>query len=203
MKKWSLALLLPVAFWATAASAAVVTTYSSESAWMSAAGIFITEPFSGVLLPSTGVSTSTGAIQSDHWHDRVTRDGGESTSYFYQGGPLLGAGGMWDTAPALEGQALGITINLTGGGTQFIDQIGPIAGFFGWISDTPFDSFTIQAGNHEGVAETFDLDDLRMSLNTTRPEPDPTATPEPATLALVATALAGTPFVRRKLGSRP
>ena len=201
MKKWSLALLAPVVFWATAASAAV-TTYTNEADWMSAAGIFITEPFSGVLLPSTGVSTSTGSIQSDHWHDRVTRSGGESTSFFYQFGPLLGAGGTWGTAPAFEGQALGITINLTGGGTEYVDQIGPIAGFFGWISDSPFDSFTIQAGNHEGVAETFDLDDLRMSLNTTRPEPDPTPTPEPATLALVATALASTPFVRRRFGSR-
>ena len=113
MKKWSLALLLPVVFWSTTASAAVVTTYSSEAAWMTAVGIFITEPFSGVLQPSTGVVTSTGSIQADHWHDRVTRSGGESPSFFYQFGPLLGAGGTWDTAPALEGQALGITINLT------------------------------------------------------------------------------------------
>ena len=104
-------------------------------------------------------------------------------------------------APALEGQALGITINLTGGGTQFVDQIGPIAGFFGWTSDAPFDSFTIQAGNHEGVAETFDLDNLRMSLNTTPLDPTPTATPEPATLALVATALASVPFIRRRFSS--
>ena len=201
MKKWSLALLLPVVFWSTTASAAVVTTYSSEAAWMSAVGIFITEPFSGVLQSSTGVVTSTGSIQADHWHDRVTRSGGESTSFFYQFGPLLGAGGTWDTAPALEGQALGITINLTGGGTQFVDQIGPIAGFFGWTSDAPFDSFTIQAGNHEGVAETFDLDNLRMSLNTTPLDPTPTATPEPATLALVATALASVPFIRRRFSS--
>jgi len=86
-------------------------------------------------------------------------------------------------------------------GTQFVDQIGPIAGFFGWTSDAPFDSFTIQAGNHEGVAETFDLDNLRMSLNTTPLDPTPTATPEPATLALVATALASVPFIRRRFSS--
>jgi len=63
MKKWSLALLLPVVFWSTTASAAVVTTYSSEAAWMTAVGIFITEPFSGVLQPSTGVVTSWHAVR--------------------------------------------------------------------------------------------------------------------------------------------
>src|SRR2546427_10202799 len=144
MKKWSLALLLPVVFWSTTASAAVVTTYSSEAAWMTAVGIFITEPFSGVLQPSTGVVTSTGSIQADHWHDRVTRSGGESPSFFYQFGPLLGAGGTWDTAPALEGQALGITINLTGGGTQVVVHVGAIARFFGAASGAHFVSFTLQ-----------------------------------------------------------
>src|SRR2546427_8997674 len=78
----------------------------------------------------------------------------------------------------------------------------PICGYrLGWPSDAPFDSFTIQAGNHEGVAETFDLDNLRMSLNTTPLDPTPTATPEPATLALVATALASVPFIRRRFSS--
>src|SRR5207245_43590 len=130
-------------------------------------------------------------IQADHVHDRVTRSGGESPSFFYQFGPLLGAGGTWDTAPALEGQALGITINLTGGGTQFVDQIGPIAGFFGWTSDAPFDSFTIQTGNHEGVAETFDLGNLSMSLWLNTTPLDPTPTPAPSPLLPATPALAG------------
>ena len=44
MKKWSLALLLPVALWSTTASAAIVT-YSSETAWMTAVSVFVMEPF--------------------------------------------------------------------------------------------------------------------------------------------------------------
>jgi len=196
MKKWSLALLLPVVLWSTTASAAIVT-YSSEAAWMTAvSGMFVTEPFNNAgLQPSTGVFTSVGQIQADHWHDRVTVSGGESTTFSYLLDTLRGAGGTWDTSPAGEGQALGITLNMTGGGTQFVAQIGPIGAFFGWTSDAPFDSFTINAGYNSGVAETFDLDNLRMA-------PSGTPTPEPATLALVATALVGIPFVRRQFRSR-
>src|SRR5262249_37781950 len=205
MKKWSLALLLPVVLWSTSASAAVVE-YSSEAAWMTAVGSFVTEPFNNAgLQTTTGVFSSVGHIEAGQWHDRVTVSGGESTTFFYTLDSLRGAAGTWDTSPALEGQALVITMNMTGGGTQFVEQIGPVEGCLGWTSDAPFDSFTITAGNHPGVAETFDLDNLMMAPGSTLDpgtNPDPTATPEPATLALVATALAGAPFVRRKLGIR-
>ena len=172
---------------------------------MSAVGSFVTEPFNNAgLQPSTGVFTSGGQIEAGHWHDRVTVSGGESTTFSYVLDSLRGAAGTWNTAPALEGQALVITMNMTGGGTEFVEQIGPINGFFGWTSDAPFDSFTITAGNHPGVAETFDLANLMMAPGSTDPgtNPDPSATPEPATLVLVATALAGAPIVRRRLGIR-
>jgi len=195
MKKWSVALTLPVVLWATTASAALVT-YSSEAAWRSAVGSFVTESFDNSgLRATTGVVTSTGQIQDNEWHDRVTRGGGESTSFKYVLGTMNGAGGDWDTSPLLEGQGLRITLNLTGGGTQLVGQIGPIDGFFGWTSDASFDSFTIKAGNHTGVAETFELDDLMMAPT----QGTVTPTVEPATLALVGTGLLGLRFVRRKL----
>src|SRR2546425_932750 len=195
MKKWSVALTLPVVLWATTASAALVT-YSSEAAWRAAVGGFVTESFDNSGLRSTtGVVTSTGQIQENEWRDRVTLGGGESTSFRYLLGTMSGAGGDWDTSPLLEGQALRITLNLTGGGTQFVGQIGPIDGFFGWTSDAPFDSFTIKAGNNTGVAETFELDDLKMAPTAGAVTP----TVEPATLALVGTGLLGLRFVRRKL----
>src|SRR5437867_11578821 len=195
MKKWSVALTLPVVLWATTASAALVT-YSSEAAWRSAVGSFVTESFDNSgLRATTGVVTSAGQIQDNEWHDRVTLGGGESTSFKYVLGTMNGAGGDWDTSPLLEGQGLKITLNLTGGGTQLVGQIGPIDGFFGWTSDASFDSFTIKAGNHTGVAETFELDDLMMAPT----QGTVTPTVEPATLALVGTGLLGLRFVRRKL----
>src|SRR6267143_117415 len=62
MKKWSVALTLPVVLWATTASAALVT-YSSEAAWRSAVGSFVTESFDNSgLRATTGVVTSAGQI---------------------------------------------------------------------------------------------------------------------------------------------
>ena len=195
MKKWSLALTLSVVLWATTASAALVT-YTSEAAWKAAVGSFVKESFDNSGLASTtGVVTSAGQIDQNEWHDRVTLSGGESTTFRYTRATMNGAGGDWDTSPLLEGQALRITLNLTGGGTQFVGQIGPIDGFFGWTSDAAFDSFTIKAGNHAGVAETFELDDLLMTPTSGAVTP----TVEPATLALVGTGLVGFRFIRRKL----
>ncbi len=173
MKKWSLVLTLPIVLWATTAFAALVT-YSSEAAWSAAVGSFVTESFNNY---------------------RVTLSGGESTTFRYLLGSMHGAGGDWDTSPLLEGQGLRITLNLTGGGTQFVGQIGPIDGFYGWTSDAAFDSFTIKAGNNAGVAETFELEHLMMAPTSGTVTP----TVEPATLALVGAGLVGLRFVRRKL----
>src|SRR5256712_6874794 len=168
MKKWSVALTLPVLLWATTASAALVT-YSSEAAWRSAVGSFVTESFDNSgLRATTGVVTSAGQIQDNEWRDRVTLGGGESTSFQYVLGTMDGAGGDLDTSPLLEGQGLRITLNLTGGGTQLVGQIGPIDGFFGWTSDASFDSFTIKAGKNAGA---------RGSLGAGAPNAGPTAGP--------------------------
>src|SRR2546427_2937580 len=137
MKKWSLALLLPVVLWSTTASAAIVT-YSSEGAWMTAVGVFVTEPFNNSgLQSSTGVFTSVGSIQADHWHDRVTVSGGESTSFSYLLDTLRGAGGCWDTSPPGGGQAPGVTLNMAGGGTQVVAPIWRIGVFVGCMCEAP------------------------------------------------------------------
>src|SRR2546426_11908043 len=199
MKKWSVALTLPVVLWATTASAALVT-YSSEAAWRSAVGSFVTESFDNSgLRATTGVVTSAGQIQDNEWRDRVTLGGGESTSFKYVLGTMNGAGGDWDTSPLLEGQGLRITLNLTGGGTQFVGQIGPIDGFYGWTSDAAFDSFTIKAGNNAGVAETFELEHLMTAPTSGAVTP----TAEPATLALIGAGLGGFRFVRPKVPVQP
>ncbi len=172
----------------------IITTYTSQAAFDAAVGQTFTEPFNSTgLQPFTGVVTSAGFIgpargvlTGSVWNDRVTLSGGESTTFSYKPGDLFGAGALWDTSPAGEGQGLHLTINLVGGGTASVAQIGPIdGGFFGFTSSEAFTSFTITAGTNPGVAETFDMDNLQFA-------PFAAAVPEPSTLALFGlTALAG------------
>src|SRR5262249_61621589 len=123
MKKWSLALLLPVVLWSTSASAAVVE-YSSEAAWMTAVGSFVTEPFNNAgLQPSTGVFSSVGHIEAGQWHDRVTVSGGESTTFFYTLHSPRGASRTRETAPPPQGQAPVITRDTSRGGIRVVAQM--------------------------------------------------------------------------------
>ncbi len=115
------------------------------------------------------------------WTDRVDSFSGASTTFSYLPGPLIGAGATWDTSPGGEGQALQLTLNLVGGGTELVGQIGPIDNqFFGFVSSDQFSSFTISAGTNPGSAETYDMDNLHFA-----------PVPEPASLALLGAALAG------------
>jgi len=158
---------------------ATITTYNTAAAWDAAVGnTYVTEPFNSTgLQPFTGVNTSTGSIGTARgvltgsvWTDRVV-EGGTPTIFTYLPGQVEGAGATWDTSPGGEGQGL-LILDLVGGGTQTISQIGPIDGaFFGWTSNIPFSSFEIEGGSNAGVAETFDMDNLQFATASSVPEP--------------------------------
>jgi len=194
--------------WATAASAAI-TTYSTLTDWQNAVNAIpglttFSEPFNGSgLLPSTGVNPGSNGIigpargtglTGSVWQDFVSRDGGGFTT-FSSLGPLRAAAANWDTTPNDDGQGLVIKLNLTGGGLQTVTELQAIHGsFFGFSSTLSFDSFTISAGTGPNLAETFDMDNLKMAV---------LPTPEPSTLLLVGTGLTGLAgMVRRRLTRR-
>jgi len=190
--------IISSAFALGTASAATVTTFTSESSWEAAVSSFVTEPFDGPLQSFTGVTTDVGAIgltrgmlTGSVWNDGGP-SGNENTTFSYVPGPFFGAGAFFDTSVNGEGNGVTVTLNLTGGGTQVITPDPAILGldnaFFGFTSDVSIDSFTLTSNS-----ETFDMDNLEFGGIRGAP------TPEPATFSLIGIGIAGLAVLRKKL----
>ncbi len=145
---------------------AYVTIYTDASAWQAAVtGVTFEESFDDATLEcGLSVMSDVGVINSGRFNDRVTRSGGESTT-FHWNLPVDAIGGIWDLSPGGPGQGLALTAEVHSGGTVSLYEIPNTTqgGFVGFVSDMPIDDLVIRAGTQSGVAETYNLDGLRWA----------------------------------------
>jgi len=189
----------------SAAHAAVINTFTSQSAFDTAAtagGQSIkTEDFTdttlvpGLTLVSAGGGSISGGILSNAVAVfGLCIDGGAgcpSTTVFDFSPGTTAFGASFDLSPGGQGSGIFFEVTLAGGGTQTIspgiqNPASPpgatFNGFFGFVSDTAFTEVRLGSG-FTGNGETFNADNLEFVGAGT------TAVPVPATLALLASGL--------------
>jgi hypothetical protein len=202
--------------------AAIINPYLSSSGFATALGTgdsngtysnSVTEAFNGTVSLFTNISLQGGSqgmirgVGVSTFHDQVDANAGtlQTTTISRSGGVLLTAAGAdWDLGPTGPGTNVTLTINFQGGGSQVLTYVlGANVGspgasfFFGFTSDTAFESFTLQSANTSlggSTAETFDYDNLTTAAAAAPPPP---SVPEPATFGLMGAAMLGLGLVRR------
>lgn len=174
-------------------ASAVFTVYTSQPAWQAAIpagqnvmledfedgtvgpGVTVVATGGGSPAPPTPQVSLTGSFNGSvgFWEDRMGNSSDFTTFTFST--PTFAVGGFWDNAgPGGAGSGLNLRTDVAGVVPGIIPSTNP-GTFYGFVSDTPFNSFTITS---PGV-ETYDLDNLQWSVDV----------PEPTTMALLPLAL--------------
>lgn len=190
-------------------AAATIQPFTNQTTWQTLVGGTITFSFNNfnassgpttISLTPTNTNGFSG-LNGGLWRDLlatgtlpnpVESSVPSTTLVSWSGGPMTAVGGDWNTAIFNEGGKINIVLNLVGGGTQLVQTIGPINGFFGWISDTPFDSFVLSTNNN-----LFDNFDRPYGIEHYTLDNFQIAVPEPATLSMVGLLLLGLGGIRR------
>lgn len=164
-------LALSAALWAVPVSA-VPTIYTDQAAFLAALNGPVTlEDFNDdTLAAGLTIDSDAGDRQGNHYEDRLTRRGGETTSFIFAN-PVNGVGGFINLSPGGLGQGIRFHVN---SGSTYIGQLLLIPGnrFWGVISDTAFSDIRLSAGQGFGSAETYHLDNVSFgTLAAGVPEP--------------------------------
>jgi len=172
-------------------SDASIVVFTDFASWSAAAGPFATETFTGNALSVAGLSftSAAGSIDSDSFNDRVFR-GGDTTTWSF-GGDIKAFGGNWDLTPGGAGQGLAFSIINAANVSTSVGTAIPNSfdgGFFGFVSTDRFSRVLVAAGPQSGVAETYNVDNLRIG----------SAVPEPSTWAMMLIGFAGLAFAARR-----
>lgn len=198
--------------------AAILGTYNTKAAFDAAVGAFSLFQFTGnfnstpvgrtVTMTTSPSNTYDGINGSNQWQDVLSTGAVNpstdptflsSTTVTWNGPAMIAVGGEWNTAPQNEGGKIFFLLNLVSGlGTTEVLPLGlgPVNGFFGFLSDTPFTSFVLSTRNVPGLfnnigqpygVEHYTLDNLQIAQ-----------VPEPATLSMVGLALLGLGAISRR-----
>jgi len=142
-----------------------------------------------VLLPDLTINSSAPSfvISAGVLHDRLTPSG-QSTVFSF-GSNMQAFGGLWNLAGP-GGVGTGILLTLSNGevlGQEIPDSIA--GGFWGFVSTTSFDGFSLASGSQGGSAETYEINSIYYAASTI---------PEPSTIAIFGLALIGLASRRSK-----
>ena len=196
---------------ASHSEAATITVYTDRSLWEATVGTFSTEDFSGIAdtgklsanvehtlglltFSYTGAPGFSGpAVTSNHFEGDPEQGGGTTSTgpHIFEFPYSVLAWGA-DFTEASTGALLDIT--MAGVTIALVDYLpAPGTGFFGIISDTPFNQVSLAAAGGPRFDEIFIMDNVSFG------EQAETPVPEPASLLLFGTgALVVSARMRRR-----